>query len=58
MPRPRSLPKSFRNRPLDEIYPIVYLDGIVIKVRQDKQIIKKTMYIASSASSASSSLID
>jgi hypothetical protein len=23
-----------------------YLDGIVIKVRQDKQIIKKTMYIA------------
>ena len=31
---------------LDKIYPIVYLDGIVIKVRQDKQIIKKTMYIA------------
>jgi putative transposase len=37
---------EWRNRPLDEIYPIVYLDGIVIKVRQDKQIIKKTMYIA------------
>ncbi len=37
---------EWRNRPLDEVYPIVYLDGIVIKVRQDKQIIKKTMYIA------------
>jgi transposase-like protein len=37
---------EWRHRPLDEIYPIVYLDGIVIKVRQDKQIIKKTMSIA------------
>lgn len=35
-----------RHQSLDEIDPIVYLDGIVIKVRQDKQIIKKTMYIA------------
>lgn len=37
---------QWRTRPLDEIYPIVYLDGIVIKVRQDKQVIRKTMYIA------------
>lgn len=37
---------QWRSRPLDEIYPIVYLDGIVIKVRQDKQVIRKTMYIA------------
>ena len=37
---------QWRSRPLDEIYPIVYLDGIVIKARQDKQIIRKTMYIA------------
>ncbi|WP_127471567.1 IS256 family transposase [Thiomicrorhabdus aquaedulcis] len=37
---------EWRSRPLDEIYPIVYLDGIVIKVRQDKQVIRKTMYIA------------
>lgn len=37
---------QWRSRPLDEVYPIVYLDGIVIKVRQDKQIIRKTMYIA------------
>lgn len=37
---------QWRSRPLDEVYPIIYLDGIVIKVRQDKQVIRKTMYIA------------
>lgn len=37
---------QWRSRPLDEVYPVVYLDGIVIKVRQDKQVIRKTMYIA------------
>ena len=37
---------QWRSRPLDEVYPILYLDGIVIKVRQDKQVIRKTMYIA------------
>ncbi len=37
---------QWRTRPLDEIYPIVYLDGIVIKVRQDKQVIRNTMSIA------------
>ena len=36
---------QWRSRPLDEVYPVVYLDGIVIKVRQDKQVIRKTMYI-------------
>ncbi len=25
--------------PLDEVYPIVYLDYIVVKIRQDKQVI-------------------
>lgn len=37
---------QWRSRPLDDVYPILYLDGIVIKVRQDKQVIRKTMYIA------------
>lgn len=37
---------QWRSRPLDEVYPIVYLDGIAIKIRQDKQVIRKTMYIA------------
>ena len=36
----------WRARPLDEVYPLLYLDGIVIKVRQDKQIVRKTMYVA------------
>ncbi|HIF9433567.1 TPA: IS256 family transposase [Photobacterium damselae] len=34
------------SRPLDEVYPIVYLDCIVIKVRQDKQVINKAVYLA------------
>jgi len=37
---------QWRSRPLNDVYPIVYLDGIVIKVRQDKQVIRKTMYVA------------
>jgi putative transposase len=39
---------EWRIRPLDECYPIVYLDGISIKVRQDnnKQVVRKTMYVA------------
>lgn len=36
----------WRSRSLDEVYPIVYLDGIVIKVRQNNQVIRKTMYVA------------
>lgn len=37
---------EWRERPLDEIYPILYLDGIVLKIRQDKQVLRKTMYVA------------
>ena len=36
----------WQNRPLDEIYPIIYLDCIVIKVHQDKRIEKKSVYLA------------
>ena len=35
---------AWQNRPLSSIYPIVYLDCIVVKVRQDKQIINKAIY--------------
>lgn len=38
--------KSWQNRPLDEVYPIVYFDCLVIKVRQDKRIINKSVYLA------------
>lgn len=37
---------AWQNRPLDDVYPIIYLDCIVIKVRQDNQIINKSVYIA------------
>tara|TARA_B110000211_G_scaffold221160_1_gene268491 strand:- start:184 stop:936 length:753 start_codon:yes stop_codon:yes gene_type:complete len=37
---------EWQSRPLDAIYPIVYLDCIVIKIRQDKRVINKAMYPA------------
>ncbi|MET2900469.1 IS256 family transposase [Vibrio rotiferianus] len=37
---------EWQSRPLDEIYPIVYLDCIVVKVRHDKQVINKAVYLA------------
>lgn len=37
---------EWQSRPLDEIYPIVYLDCIVVKVRQDKRVINKSIYLA------------
>ncbi len=36
----------WQNRPLDEIYPVVYLDAIRIKVRQDSRVINKAVYLA------------
>lgn len=37
---------TWQARPLDPVYPIVYLDCIVVKVRQDKQVINKSVYLA------------
>ena len=37
---------EWQSRPLDPIYPIVYLDCIVLKIRQDKQVINKSIYLA------------
>ena len=37
---------EWQSRPLDPIYPIVYLDCIVVKIRQDKQVINKAIYLA------------
>ena len=36
----------WQNRPLDEVYPIVYLDAIRVKVRQDNRVINKAVYLA------------
>lgn len=37
---------EWQSRPLDTVYPIVYLDCIVVKIRQDKQVINKAIYLA------------
>lgn len=38
--------QAWQNRPLDELYPIVYLDCIQAKVHQDKRVINKAVYLA------------
>jgi len=37
---------EWQARPLDDIYPIIYLDCIVLKIRQDKRVINKAIYLA------------
>jgi len=37
---------EWQSRPLDSVYSIVYLDCIVVKIRQDKQVINKSIYLA------------
>lgn len=38
--------KSWQNRPLDPLYPIVYLDAIRIKVRSDGHVHNQAVYLA------------
>lgn len=37
---------EWQSRPLDAVYAIVYLDCIVVKIRQDKKVINKAVYLA------------
>lgn len=37
---------EWQSRPLEPVYPIVYLDCIVVKVRQDKRVINKAIHLA------------
>lgn len=37
---------EWQNRPLDAVYPIVYLDCIVLKVRQYSRLINKSVFLA------------
>lgn len=37
---------EWQSRSLDDLYPIVYLDCIVLKIRQDKRVINKSIYLA------------
>ena len=38
--------RSWQHRPLEAIYAIVYFDALIVKVRQDKRIINKAVYVA------------
>jgi len=38
--------KAWQHRPLEQIYPILYLDAMIIKVREGKQIVNKSLYMA------------
>lgn len=38
--------QTWQSRPLERVYPILYLDGIVVKVRQDNRVINKTIHVA------------
>jgi len=37
---------AWQNRPLDPVYCVVWMDGIVFKVRENSRVIDKTIYIA------------
>lgn len=37
--------RQWQTRPLEAIYPIVWLDGIVVKVQQNKQVINKSAHV-------------
>lgn len=37
--------KLWQNRPLDRVYPIVYFDALVVKVRQDGRVVNKAIHL-------------
>lgn len=38
--------KLWQNRPLERVYPIIYFDALVVKVRQDGRVINKAIHLA------------
>src|SRR5665213_1959982 len=38
--------KSWQSRPLDSVYPIVYLDALVVKMRVDGRVENRAVYVA------------
>ena len=38
--------RAWQQRPLDAVYPILYLDAIVVKVRTDHVVVNRPVYIA------------
>ncbi len=37
--------EQWQDRPLDEVYPIVYFDALVVKVRENGRVVKKAVYL-------------
>lgn len=37
---------EWQNRPLDKIYPILYLDAMMVKIRENGHVLNKALYIA------------
>jgi putative transposase len=38
--------REWRSRPLDDIYPVVFLDAMVLKIRDNGSVVRKTCYLA------------
>ncbi len=38
--------RRFQNRPLEAVYPVVYLDALYVPVREDGHVVKKAFYLA------------
>ncbi len=38
--------KAWQNRPLERLYPILYLDCIMVKVHHEKRVVNKAVYVA------------
>lgn len=38
--------KVWQNRPLDKVYPLLYIDALFVKIRENHQILNKAVYIA------------
>lgn len=38
--------QNWQNRPLDKTYPVIFLDALVVKCKQDGRVINKAVYIA------------
>lgn len=38
--------RSWQNRSLDKVYPIVYLDALVVKIKEENQVVNKAIHLA------------
>ena len=37
---------AWQNRPLEEVYPVLFMDGLVVSIRSEGKIVKHTIYLA------------